>query len=240
MKAYELIKETLFRKSYIPAMHIIWFLIYALLFLPPVSQIFPWGRVLFIISGFILPLVLSVGIFGDDIASGRISVLVTKPIRFAELYIYRVIGLSLQSFLHITLGICIIYILNKITDKGSLINIELWALSSWLLFNTLATLSTTISIVVYRGHNFMFLVLAAVIILGIRTLLIFSQNYDSTILLIIKYIFPPVELLSRVAQENHWSIRLMGYVAHAFGLTIFYAVIGILLLSNREFRRVQD
>jgi hypothetical protein len=79
MKAYELIKETFSRRGYIWIVHIVWLALYGMfwwLFLPSGPE---FGRFIFIWGGFFLPLALTAGIFGDDIASGRICVLVTKP-----------------------------------------------------------------------------------------------------------------------------------------------------------------
>ena len=62
-------------------------------------------------TGFFLPLSLTAGIFGDDIASGRISVLATRPIELRDIYLYRLLGLSLQGAVHLLLaggGICLL------------------------------------------------------------------------------------------------------------------------------------
>ena len=98
MKAYELIMETVLRKTFIRVLHIAWLGTYAAIFLiafPP--ELWNWGAFLFGWSGCLLPLLLSAGIFGNDIASGRITLLVTKPVRLRDLYLYRLLGLSLQG-----------------------------------------------------------------------------------------------------------------------------------------------
>ena len=90
MRAYELMKETFSRKMHIWIVHVVWLVLYAcfwVLFLNEEEDVF--GQYLFIWGGFLLPLALSAGIFGDDIASGRIRVLMTKPFWPGELYIYR-------------------------------------------------------------------------------------------------------------------------------------------------------
>ena len=82
------------------------------------------GRFLFIWAGFFLALALSAGIFGDDIASGRICVLVTKPFWVGELYIYRLLGLSLQAAIHLLLAGGVILVVHLLMRKG---NVAIWA-----------------------------------------------------------------------------------------------------------------
>jgi len=92
MRAYELIKETFCRKIYILIVHLSWLILYGAfwwLFLPRASELSEFGRFIFIWGGCFLALALSAGIFGDDISSGRICVLVTKPFWPGKLYIYR-------------------------------------------------------------------------------------------------------------------------------------------------------
>ena len=104
MRAYELLKETLCRKLYIWMVHISWLVFYALvytLFRPEAEK---FGQLVWICSGCFLPLLLSAGIIGDDIASGRIRVLIAKPFWPGELYVYRLTGLSLQAAVHLLLA----------------------------------------------------------------------------------------------------------------------------------------
>ena len=148
MRAYELMKETYCRRGYIWIVHIVWLVLYGSfwwLFLPSGPE---FGKFLFIWGGFFLPLALSAGIFGDDIASGRICVLVTKPFWIGELYIYRLLGLSLQAAVHFILAACIVFVLHFFMRKGSTEDLGFWLLATWLLFNTCAALSTSLSIVV--------------------------------------------------------------------------------------------
>ena len=118
MRAYELMKETFFRRTYIWIVHVIWLALYGVfwwLFLPEAPE---FGKFLFIWAGFFLPLALSAGIFGDDIASGRICVIVTRPFWTGELYIYRVLGLSLQAAVHLLLAGAIVLILHATMRQG--------------------------------------------------------------------------------------------------------------------------
>src|SRR5512139_2161694 len=118
MRAFELMKETFFRRTYIWIVHVIWLALYGVywwLFLPEAPD---FGRFLFIWAGFFLPLALSAGIFGDDIASGRICVIVTRPFWTGELYIFRLLGLSLQAAVHLALAGALVLVLHAIMRKG--------------------------------------------------------------------------------------------------------------------------
>src|SRR4030066_247250 len=153
MKAYELMKETFSRRGYIWIVHVVWLALYGIfwwLFLPSGEE---FGRFIFIWGGFFLPLALTAGIFGDDIASGRICVLVTKPLWPGELYLCRLLGLSLQAAVQFILAGFLVFILHFITKKGNTEYLSLWLFVSWLLFNTVAALSTSLSVVVGRTYN---------------------------------------------------------------------------------------
>ena len=80
MKARALIAETFLRKASIRFMHLCWLGTYAAIFLIPLPpEAWQWGGFVFAWSGCLLALALSAGIFGDDIASGRIRMMVTEP-----------------------------------------------------------------------------------------------------------------------------------------------------------------
>jgi len=77
MYAWELIKETLLRKSFVPVIHLVWCCLYFFVAQVTSSQDDVLERIPFVFGGLFLPAILSMGIFGNDIASGRIVVLVT-------------------------------------------------------------------------------------------------------------------------------------------------------------------
>ena len=194
-------------------------------------------------SGCFLPLLISAGIFGDDIASGRISVLITKPMRVTEFYMSRIIGLSIQGGINISLSAGIILTLHRATGKGNINNFALWVLSSWLLFSTWAALSTSLSVVVKRTHNSMILGVAAVaafFLVGYLPRFAPGHIVSKVVLPIIKYAFPPVELQIAFCTGSHRLFHVIGYITHALGLTVLYCIIGIILLSRREFRCERD
>jgi hypothetical protein len=233
--------------------HMVWLAAYGVfywLFVPDMPEL---GRFLFIGAGFFLPLALSAGIFGDDIASGRICVIVTRPFWTGELYLYRLLGLSLQAAVHLVLAGGVVVVLHAIMRKGRVDDLGLWLLACWLLFNTCAALSTSLSIVVGRAFNS--LLLLVVIITGyfIVTLLtahLGRQATTSTLVHFIRYPWPPFELLYKFAGGEHERYALtvgkydaaksLACVAHSLVLTVVYGLAGIVLLSRRQFSRVRD
>jgi len=253
MRAYELIKETFLRRGYIWMVHVIWLALYGLfwwLFIPDGEE---FGQFLFTWSGFFLPLALSAGVFGDDIASGRICVLVTKPFWSGGLYIYRLLGLSLQAAVHLLLAAGIIGVLHALTRRGSLEGLGLWLLASWLLFNTCAALSTSLSVVVGRAYNSLLLFVAMAtgfIVVALLTSLLHEHAGGETFLSTIKFPWPPFELLSKFARGEHEEhgvtveafglAKSLGCVARSLMLTVVYGVIGIILLSRRQFSCMRD
>ena len=154
MKAHALIAETFLRKRSILLVHLAWLGGYAPLFLIPFPPgTWQWGGFLFGWSGCALALVLSSGIFGNDIASGRIRLLVTEPVRLWELYLYRFLGQSLQAAVHLLLAGALVLLLHGLTGRGEIDRFVLWLLASWLIFNAWAALSTSVSVVVSRENN---------------------------------------------------------------------------------------
>jgi len=244
MRAYELMKETLLRRIFIRIVHISWLAIYGLIFLIPFPQeTWSWGPFLFAWSGCLLPLVISAGIFGDDIASGRISILVTKPFWLGELYLYRLIGISLQAFLHLIISGCVILLLHRITGRGNINNFGLWMLLSWLVFNTWAALSTSLSVVVKRGNNSMLLFVAAGFVCFFSSFLVsFLPDHISTVVLriVLKYTCPPIELLVNLANGKYSLVKDFGCVLYSLVLTAIYSIVGITILSRRQFACVRD
>ncbi len=240
MRAYELMKETLLRRSYIIVVHIVFFSIYAIMFSMGHQRTLQWGSLVFVLSGSALPFLLSAGIFGNDIATGRISVLITKPMRISELYIWRVTGLSLQCALHLVVSGWIIFILHSATDRGNMNNFGLWLFASWLLFNTWTTLLASLSVVVKRTNNSVILGCAIILVLGLIKFLDPEDLLTIAIRAIIKYGFPPMELMVVFAKGGYGLIQGSGYVVHALGLTVLYSIAGTIMLSKREFRSESD
>jgi len=247
MRAYELMKETFSRKIYICIVHLSWFVVYGLLFWLYVREDDGFNRILFVWGGAFLPLVLSAGIFGDDIASGRISVLASKPFWLGELYIYRLLGLSLQAAMHFVIAGCLLLIIHQFTGTGKIENLAAWLFSGWLLFNTWAAMSTTVSVVVRRANNFFFVGAISIFFLFLTSLPGWKDP-DNTMAKVInvpgKYVCPPIGMLVKMAEgeyteyglivSRYSAIKAVACVTHTFILTVLYSVVGVLLLSRRQ------
>ena len=244
MKAYALITETFRRKASIRIIHLSWLGTYAMIFLFPLPpEAWYWGPFLFGWSGCLLPLLLSEGIFGDDIASGRIRLLVTEPIRPAELYVYRFLGLSLQAVIHFLAVSVLVLLLHHLTGRGNADHFMVWVLVSWLLFNAWAALSTSLSVVLRRAHNSMllFIVSAGVFLLLSMLMSFFPKSvYVDVLLRVVRYTCPPVELLGNIAIGKSGVLQGLGSVTYTLILTALYGAAGIVLLGKREFKYVAD
>ncbi len=244
MKAYALITETFRRKASIRIVHASWLGIYAATFLFPFGpEMWHWGPFLFGWSGCLLPLLLSEGIFGDDIASGRIRLLVTEPIRPRELYLWRFLGLSLQAAAHLWLVGALILLLHRLTGRGSVDRFVVWMLASWLLFNVWAALSTSLSVVLRRAHNSMilFIVTAGVfLVLSMLTSFFPKSTGVHVLRRVVRYTCPPVELLGSTAAGKFSLLQGFGSVTYSVMLTALYGAAGIVLLGRREFKYIAD
>ena len=253
MRKYELIRETLSRRGYIWIVHVVWLVLYGgfwWLFLPSGPE---FGRFVFIWSGFFLSLALTAGIFGDDIASGRICVLVTKPLWAGELYLCRLLGLILQATAHFILTGCIVLVLHLIMRKGTIEYLVTWLFASWLLFITVAALSTSLSVVVGRTYNSLLMlvvVVTAYFILGLLKSKIRQEDDTGILTAFIRYACPPFELLFKFARGVYGKYSLtvgrfsvsksVACVVHSLFLTVVYSMIGIILLRKRQFSRQRD
>lgn len=253
MRAYELIKETFLRRTYVWVIHLACLALYAFywwLFLPDAAQfggfVFTWG-------GFLLPLALSAGIFGDDIASGRICVLITKPFWWGRLYIFRLLGLSLQGAVHFLVCAGLVLSLTVASPKTNMDGLSLWLLAAWLMFNTVAALSTSLSVAIGRAFNSLLIlvvVIAGYLIINLLMFQLQGQSAPSALYNLVRYVCPPFELLKKFAAGErgefalffgHFSVtKQLAIVIHSFILTICYGLVGIVLLCRREFSRVRD
>lgn len=244
MKAYAIIVETYRRKASLRFMHLCWLGTCAAIFLIPLpEEAWQWGGFVFAWSGCLLPLVLSAGVFGDDIASGRIRMVVTEPIHLWELYVYRFLGLSLQGTVHLLLVTALILILHGLTGRGGLNHFALWLLASWLVFHVWTSLSAAVSVVTRREQNSLVLVLATIAaVFPLYMLLLFFEDSLGTKIYheVLRYAGPPVEVLVRMGRGGYSLPECAAAVAHSLGLIALYGVIGILLLNRREFTYVAD
>ncbi len=252
-RACELLKETFLRKTSIWVVHLTWFGIYGLFWLLFLPSNLEASEFLFLWGGFFLPLALSAGILGDDIASGRISVLVTKPFWSGALYLYRLLGLSLQGAAHLLLAGGLIFLLDTLLGKGTPNSLGIWLLASWLLFNACAALCTSLSVVVGRSYNSLLTFFSvAVLYLLLDVLGGYWLEYGTTEALrnVIRYAGLPFGLLHHLARGDYGQYSLMvgrydslksaACIVHCVILTTVYAAIGVLLLTRREFYSERD
>jgi ABC-type transport system involved in multi-copper enzyme maturation permease subunit len=248
MRAYELMKETFFRKMYIYIVHLSWFAVYGLFFVLLEPEAEDFYQFLLIWAGLFLPLVLSAGIFGDDIASGRICVLATKPFWTGELYTYRLLGLSVQAAVHLVFAGGLLMIIHRLTGIGTIDDLASWLFSSWLLFNTWAAMSTSLSVVVKRAYNFVFLLVGFLFFCFLNSILSWSKPEDTmthVVKAFVRYACPPFGLLTKLAQGEYAkyslivgkysAIKAVACVTHTLVLTVFYGLVGVLVLSRRQF-----
>ena len=239
MRAWQLIRETVFRRSYILITHIVVIALWGLLFLVPVGSSFFWGKEIVAIGGFVLPLVLSAGVFGDDVASGRIGVLIATPTHAWQLYSYRLLGLSLQGLGSIIAGCALVGFLHALTQRGSIGNLVAYGVAAWLLFVAVATVSTTCSIVLKRGQNSLALGLCAGGLIVLRSTLSGSDGLaPRSILAAIRYCLPPAEVLA-LSVNSTVSARI-GAVGLVTVQVAVYGLVGVFLLRSREFPRSAD
>jgi hypothetical protein len=248
MRALELMRETLSRGIYIWIAHFSWFAIYAIFLIVYDPRDWGFQSFLFVWAGCLLPLFLSAGIFGNDVASGRICVLMTKPFWAGELYIYRLLGLSLQAAIHLTIAGCGLMIIHSLTGLGNLDNLVLWLFASWLLFNTWAAVSSSLSVVISRAYNCLFLILAIISINILVNILKYDHSDDfitKVMKVLTKYVFPPFGILMKLSKGEYGEDSLvvgkyqlmkgLACTVHCFMLTLFYGTIGVLMLSKRQF-----
>lgn len=253
MRAYELIKETFCKKRYILIIHLSWLIlcgIFCCFFSMSASE---FGRFIFLWGGCFLALALSAGIFGDDISSGRICIIVTKPFWLGELYIYRLLGLSLQAAVDFILVWCIIFILHIFMRKVSTDGLALWLFASWLLFNTCAALSTSLSVVIGRVYNallLLFVIITGFIVAEPLMAYLKQQGETGSLVGFIRFACPPFEMLYEFACGEYDKNSLtagrftlgksVACVIHSLILTVIYSVVGIVLLSRRQFSCRRD
>ncbi|UCG58753.1 MAG: hypothetical protein JSU70_04410 [Phycisphaerales bacterium] len=253
MRAYELVKETFWRRRSIWIVHVLWLSLYLMfwwLYYPDPEE---FGGLLFLCGGFLLPLALGAGILGDDIASGRICVVLTRPLRPGTLFSYRLLGLSLQAAVHFMLAGIVILAFHVVTGKGSTEGLALWLFLSWLLFNTWAALSTSSSVLVKRSQNSLLLLVASVTVgIVINFLIWHLRDYAVGDVLkgFLRYCFPPYGLLTDLGkgefEEKNVALaglhlpRTLVYAVHSLLLTVVYAVPGILIFRKKQFLSERD
>ena len=143
--------------------------------------------------------------------------------------------------------------LHTFTNKGSIHGLGWWLLASWLLFNTVAAMSTSLSMVVGRAFNSLLLLI--IIVTGYFMIMMLggmlgTEGGRSVFMRFIHYAWPPFAMLKKFAGGEYGKFALTvgpfsvakstACVIHSFFLTALYSVVGIILLCRREFSRVRD
>jgi ABC-type transport system involved in multi-copper enzyme maturation permease subunit len=236
MLAWELIKETFFRKSSIAILHVLGALLYGIIAVLPMRNSLEVGAFVFILSGVALPLLISQGIFGDDIVSGRARVVLTKPMSFATLYIWRLVGMCLQCLVQMAIGSAVLYLAHRLGARGSVNHLLLLNLMAMFMFLTLTTLSTSVSSVVKGGLNLLVMVFGLIFFKAVDWLMGGMETpLAEGVQAFIKYALPPLDLLWSAGNQGAGPLEVLGLVVHALALSLIYASAGIIILSRREF-----
>lgn len=242
MYATALMIETYRRRRIIPLAHVLFGAAYALLFvLSWYTDAPPVGGYIFLASGMFLPLVLSVGIFGSDIASGRFRVLSTEPIPLYAFYAWRLAGMVLQAVIQVTAVVLVAFAMHAAFGKCNLAHLGRWLFVTLMMFVSMAAFSTTVSVAVKAESNslLVFLLLPAFVFLSILHRVAADPFWAEVCewpLTVGRYALPPVELLFRAADEPKPWPEVLGACLHAAGLTLIYAVAGVALLERRQYK----
>ncbi|MDI6450787.1 hypothetical protein [Anaerobaca lacustris] len=247
----EILKETLMRRRAVRRLHLAYLGVYAVVYIAlsaVSSSVDPpqWGMWLFAWSGCAFPVLLTVGLFGGDIASGRMMQLVTKPISLGTLYLFRVFGVYIQCVIHLSICYGSIFLVSAWTNTATAGNLGPWFVASLLIAPAWMTLSATVSTFVSRDFN------VAVVFIGAIATFMVLQSADvvgaimgfpamsKAVETIGIYAVPSVVLLCRLAMRPCAATEGFVAVIHPMVMTVLYAAIGIGILNQREFMRERE
>ncbi len=239
MRTRQLLLETFFRKKTIAIAHIGLLPVYYIAYLS-FGAYEPFGIYVLVVAGILLPLILSNGIFGNDIRSGRFRSIVTKPVGLVELYLCRVLGLVIQGVIHLVFASGILLIWHHVTGNANLSNYGLWVLAAMMLFVSSAVLSTTVSIVMKGEHNSLILLFSFLSCFVISALAqaptgVFIFEVFSRLLPIINYCLPPVVMMHAMCFDGADWRQVAVVCNHTVLLTAAYGGLGILALYRRQY-----
>jgi hypothetical protein len=238
MYAWALMVETYRRWPLIRLVHVLFLIIYAALLVLSVCQdeLPPPELILFLI-GVALPLALSMGIFGNDIASGRFRELAAEPLPLSAYYFCRVTGLLIQGALHLAFLGGSLLLLHAITGLGSIDYLGQALFVTFVLYATFATLSTSISVFAKAGADILIIILP--FLLYIAMYFVRKERISPAWAWFLdwgltagKYALPPVFLLDKCVT---WR-GAIGVALHGSGLILIYALFAIILLHRKEFK----
>lgn len=246
---FEVLKETFLRRRFIPVLHVLYVVVYIIVFtiyylLPSKST--QWELWLFVWSGCLFPVLLTAGLFGDDIASGRILQLLIKPISLGMLYLMRVLGVFIQCMIHLALCYLMVFIMYLFTEQQAKGHLGLWFLASVLISLTWLMLSASISTFMLREYNVVVILIGSIvvfmlwqsasIIASIADWPVISKAADGIMI----YGVPPVVLLFRLGMQKYSTAGVLAVILHAVAMAVLYAFVGIVILTHREFVRKRE
>jgi len=246
---FEVLKETFLRRRFIPMLHVLYVGVYIMVFtiyylLPSKSP--QWGLWLFVWSGCLFPVLLTAGLFGDDIASGRILQLLIKPISLGTLYLMRVLGVFIQCMIHLTVCYLMLFIMYLCTEQQATGHLGLWFLASVLISLTWLMLSASISTFMLREYNVVTVLIGSIVVFMLwQSASIVASILDWPTVSkvadgIMIYGVPPVGLLFRLGMQKYSTTGGLAVTLHAVAMAVMYAVFGIVILTHREFVRKRE
>jgi ABC-type transport system involved in multi-copper enzyme maturation permease subunit len=245
----EVLRESLFRRRFIPLLHIVYLGVYLLVY--GIFCVIPsgptrWGLWLFIWSGCLLPVLLTAGAFGDDIASGRILQLVTKPVSLGTLYVLRALGVFIQCAVHLAVCYSLVFVLHSLTGQGGQESLGPWFLASLLASLAWLTLSCSLSTFLLREYNIVVIMIGSILVVMLWQSVVVVASVANWPMVsevangVVVYGMPPVVLLLRLGMQKYNLVGGLAVGAHALGMATLYAAIGILILTHREFLRRRE
>jgi ABC-type transport system involved in multi-copper enzyme maturation permease subunit len=245
----EVLKETVFRRRFIPMLHGlylgIYIMVYTIFYLLP-SETGQWELWLFIWSGCLFPVLLTAGLFGDDIANGRILQLVIKPVSLGSLYLLRVLGVFVQCVVHLAVCYLLLFVVYRITGQEAKGHLGLWFLASVLISLTWLMLSASISTFLLREFNVAMILIGGIVVFMLwQSASIVASIADWPAISkvadgILIYGVPPVALLFRLGMQRYGMAGSFVVTLHAIAMAVLYAIIGIVILTHREFVRKRE
>lgn len=247
----EIFKETLMRRSAIRRLHLGYLVVYAVVYASlsvasPSTNPPRWGMWLFVWSGCVFPVLLTMGIFGGDIASGRMMQLVTKPMSLRALFLWRCLGVYIQCVVHLSISYGFIFIAASRTNAHVAGDLGSWFLASLVIAPVWIALSATVSTCVSRDFN------VAVVFIGAIAIFMILQATDAfaaimdmpalsrAVEVIGIYCLPSVVLLCKLGMRQSTGVETVLAVVHPVVITALCATIGIVILNHREFTRERD
>ena len=246
----EIIKETCLRKRFIPRLHVTYVVTYLAIYLvsygmhlltPDSSYSTQWGLWLFAWSGCLFPVLLTAGIFGNDIDSGRMLQLATMPVSLGWLYTLRVLGMFIQCLVHLAVCFSLIFVMQSLTGYATEKNLGSWFLASLLISLTWLTLSTTLSTFLMREYNVVVIMIGSIVIFMLLMMINTAaaladwSALSETATKIAKYGIPPVIMLFNLGMQKCSITGGIVAAIHAIGIALFYAIVGIVILNHMEF-----